>query len=91
MGGGTVIHMKATTTAVHERKHRILIDAKSLKQIIAERAAKAVNGHPDVTGAGVTYKVEFEDETEGSPPYKVGTKCVVTIIEDMSPQAEAGR
>ena len=91
MGGWTVINMKATTTTLHERKHRVLIDAKSLKQIIAERAAKAVTGYLNVTDVGVTYKVDFEDETEGSPPYKVGTKAIVTIIEDMSPQAEAGR
>jgi hypothetical protein len=31
---------------------------------------------------GVSATVTFEDEKEGSPAYKVGTKATVRIIED---------
>ncbi|WP_274517568.1 hypothetical protein [Sphingomonas sp. PAMC 26621] len=27
--------------------------------------------------------MRFEDETAGSPPYKTGTKAIVTITEDL--------
>jgi hypothetical protein len=82
--------IKATSTTVHERKHRVIIPHKALERAIAEEAARAVQfDKPRITRTGVSYTVTFEDETEGSPPYKVGTRAIVTIIEDMCPQDAA--
>lgn len=81
--------IKATTDEKHEIKHRILIGHKDLEKLVAQAAI----GHLDVSkrkpkigAVGVTYKVVFEEATEGSPPYRVGTSAIVEIIEDMRPQ-----
>ena len=35
-------------------------------------------------GKAITYKIEWQDETEGSPPYKIGVQCSVIITENMN-------
>lgn len=81
--------MSANTTEVHERKHRIVIDHKALAEVVAKAAAQMVEfGKPRIGAKGTEWKVEFEDATEGSPAYRVGTKAIVTIVEDLLPQVE---
>jgi hypothetical protein len=75
------------TTEAHTRSHRIGIGHKELELLIATAAAGMVENHrPRIDEPGVSYKVDLMDATEGSPPYRVGTKAVVTIIEDLLPQ-----
>lgn len=72
---------KIVTTEVNERRHRVTIDRHELKRIVVDAVLQQM---------GRTYcpktmevKVEFEDETEGSPSYKVGTGCIVYVVEDL--------
>lgn len=83
--------IKAITTEAHQRLHRVLIDHKDLEAIVAKAAADHVEFcKPKIGSRGVTFKVTFEDATEGSPAYRVGTKAIVIITEDLLPQdAEA--
>jgi len=78
---------KATTTEVHERKHRRPIDRRELERIVGD-AVLAELGIRCAPWVKVT--IRFEDQTEGSPAYRVGTRAVVDVIEDLMPQvAEA--
>ena len=79
--------IKAISTEAHARSHRILIDHKDLETLVAKAAAEHVEfNKPKIGRPGVTFKVTFEDETEGSPAYRVGTKAIVVISEDLMPQ-----
>ena len=78
-----------TTTETHVRKHTAMVDSKTISRLLAEHVAKSVEfGKPRIGSPGVTYKVCIEDETEGSPPYRVGVKARVVITEDLMPQEE---
>ena len=75
------------TTEAHARTHRIIIDHKQVERMLAEGAANLVEFNKlEIGRPNVSYKVQLEEATEGSPPYRVGTKAVVTIIEDLLPQ-----
>lgn len=82
--------MKIDQQTTHSRTVRILLDSKELTDLIVRAVAAKMDRHvrfnPD--SKSVTAQIRFEDETEGSPPYKVGTKASILIIEDMSPQAD---
>lgn len=73
------------TTETHVRKHQAFVPAAELERIIADAICKKLARGPDSPlGPGVSFKVLFEDETAGSPPYKIGTKATVTITEDLT-------
>lgn len=61
------------------------------------RSARVIIGHRDLIGlaraeackrCGITdseaveVEIMFDDETAGSPPYKVGTRVIVDVVED---------
>ncbi|MAM41694.1 MAG: hypothetical protein CL949_25035 [Erythrobacter sp.] len=76
------------TTEAHTRSHRIILDHKELELLIATAAAGMVENYkPRIGKPGVSFKVDLVDATEGSPPYRVGTRAVITIVEDLLPQA----
>lgn len=73
-----------STNEVHKRRYRMHLAHKELARIVAEAAAASVEGDPPKIGdRAVTHKVRFEEATEGSPPYRVGTKAVVDIVIDL--------
>lgn len=78
--------MKFNATEVHERRHRVLLDRHQLQGVVTEAVCKEIGVSPK--RAGVTVTIKFEDATEGSPSYKVGTKAVIDVVEDMLPQHE---
>lgn len=90
--------MKIDSTTTNTRTHKVQLDRKQLAQIVASAVAEEIAGRGGgermLKRRGVSYSVAFEDETEGSPHYKIGTKAVVRIIEDLMPnalRAEDGR
>lgn len=76
-----------TTIEVHERRHRRVIGRSELECIITDAVLLdfGVRRSPSVK---VT--VRYEDETAGSPPYRVGTRAVVEVIEDLTPRDAEG-
>ena len=73
------------TTETHVRKHRAVVPAAELERIIADAICqKLARGPASPLGPGVSFQVLFEDETAGSPPYKIGTRATVTITEDLT-------
>ncbi len=54
------------------------IEALLRKALFEELGADAWKGEPRVT-------VRFENETEGSPAYVVGTKAIIEVVEDLTP------
>lgn len=73
------------TTETHVRKHRAVVPAAELERIIADAVCRNLGRGPSSPiGGGVSFQVVFEDETAGSPPYKTGTKAVVTITENLA-------
>jgi hypothetical protein len=76
---------RVVTNVINERRHRVLIDRHELKRIVGEAVAKEIGIRH--AAPGQTWDFNFKDETEGSPAYKVGTGCIVDVIEDMGPQA----
>lgn len=81
------------TTETHTRQHRAIIEYKELERLVADAVAQKISGHrrPSIGRPGVTFDVRFEDAMEGSPQYKVGTKAVVVITEDLMPQVAEGQ
>ncbi len=83
---------KSSSDTTHMRKHVVQLDHKELEKAIAMVAADCVEHYtPNFKAPGVSYKVEIEEATEGSPAYRVGFKATVTIIEDLQPQAEEAK
>ena len=67
-----------TIKEIHVREAKIRLDRKTLERIVLEYALRQVGFFPEATKA----EIRFTDATEGSPPYKVGTECVVGLSED---------
>ncbi|MFE1601594.1 hypothetical protein [Methylobacterium sp. ID0610] len=74
------------STYIHRREVRCFIDRRELERVVREHAARQAGYDP--AASGLTFKVRFEDETEGSPSYKVGTKAVVEIVEELQADPE---
>lgn len=73
---------KLNTREVHERRHRRIFDRRELESIIINFVHHEIaDQHLSGELKSVDYKLTFEDQTEGSPSYKVGTKCIVDVIE----------
>jgi hypothetical protein len=78
------------TKEVHERRHRRIFDMRELESIISNIVHHEIadQAFPGVVEA-VDYKLTCEDQTEGSPSYKVGMKCIVDVVERLSPHPNA--
>lgn len=71
----------------HFRRGVFVIDWRDMKRLaIAEAMSRA--GLTDLGRVGTA--VRYEDATEGSPPYRIGTKMIVTLIEDLMQSEEIG-
>lgn len=70
----TKIDIKET----HVRECVICIDRRALERIVQEYAMQKVGFAEYATKA----EIRFQDATEGSPAYRVGTECVVVLRED---------
>jgi hypothetical protein len=68
----------------HEQRITAIIQSKELEKLVAE--AVAARGGVRLKPQGVSFKVWFEAETEGSPPYRIGTKARVEITVDLNYQ-----
>ncbi len=70
------------TKEVHERRHRRTFDRHELESIITNWVHHEIKDL-DLKGEveAVDYKLTFEDETEGSLSYKIGTRCIVEVVE----------
>lgn len=70
---------------VHERRHRRILNRHDLESIISNMVHHEIRDEfgPDSDVEAVDYKLTFEDVTEGSPSYKVGTRCIVDVIEKL--------
>lgn len=76
---------KLNTKEVHERRHRRILDRRELESVIThviwhEITDLALPGNV----LAIDFSLKFEDETEGSPSYKVGTKCIVDVVERLA-------
>jgi hypothetical protein len=89
--------LECSSVEIHQRKVTCRFDRVDLRLLVAEAAAKAAG--VELSGPGVDFDVKFEDVTEGSPSYRVGTKATATItidmlaahaVEDKSPTDEPG-
>lgn len=79
---------KIVTTEVNERRHRVIIDRHELKRIVAAAVCEQLGIRPGAHGQSIDFK--FQDETEGSPAYRVGTGVIVDVVENLMPMdAEA--
>lgn len=71
---------------IHERQVQYFIDRHELERVVREHALRQVGYDPEAKN--LTVKVKFEDETQGSPSYKVGTKARVEIVEALLPDPQ---
>lgn len=69
---------KPVITEHHVRTCRVILDKTTLERIVTEWAMSQVGFAKFAT----KIEVRFEDECNGSPPYKVGTRCKVDLTED---------
>lgn len=82
---------KLNSKEVHERRHRRILSRHDLESIISNMVHHEIRDeHGDDSDVlSVDYKLTFEDETEGSPGYKVGTRCIVDVVEALKPKTAA--
>ena len=78
----TKIDIKET----HVRECVIRIDRRALERIVQEYAMQNVGFAEYATKA----EIRFQDATEGSPAYRVGTECVVVLREDQMLMPKVG-
>jgi hypothetical protein len=71
----------------HEQRISTVISSKELEKLVAEVVAARASVR--LKSQGVSFKVSFEKETEGSPPYRTGTKARVEITVDLRDQPAA--
>lgn len=71
---------------VHERRVRRIFNRHELESVLGNIVHHEIRDEfgPDTDVGAVDYKLTFEDETEGSPSYKVGTRCIVDVVERLS-------
>ncbi|MHB8285266.1 MAG: hypothetical protein ACYDD1_11375 [Caulobacteraceae bacterium] len=66
---------------VHERHVFRRFSCTELEALVADVVLREAQIGSHV---GLKVKVSFEDETQGSPAYKVGTKAVVEVVQDLA-------
>jgi len=76
--------MKVQITEVHERKYHRLFGRHELRRLLVEAVARELD-IPASDLETATVEIVYEDETEGSPSYKVGTRARVGITRKLSP------
>lgn len=69
---------KPEIKVVHVRTCTMIIDKGTLMKLVKSHAIKEVGFIPEAT----EFEVRFQDVMEGSPPYRVGTECIVKMTED---------
>lgn len=75
---------------IHQKEIFAFIDRKDLEYIIASYVANQLRPKVNLEEHGTTYEITFEDATEGSPAYRVGSKAKIKIIQDFeAPPEEA--
>lgn len=80
---------RSTTNEVHQRTHTIQLEWDHIQRILALAAADSVEFLiPCIDAPGVKSKVTIEDETHGSPGYRVGIRAKVVITEDLQPPSQ---
>jgi hypothetical protein len=67
------------STYIHERQVKCFINRHELERVVREHALRQAGYDPEAKS--LTVKVTFEDETQGSPSYTVGTKARIDITE----------
>lgn len=73
--------MKATVTEIHEREVFAYLDRQELARLVAQHVA---GPHSiDLADKAIAFEVEFLEETEGSPSYRVGTAAKVRITQKL--------
>ena len=72
---------------VHERRVRRIFNRHDLESVLGNIVHHEIRDEfgADTDVDAVDYKLKFEDETEGSPGYKVGTRCIVDVVERLKP------
>ena len=65
-------------TEKHVRECRIIIGRHKLARLIEDHVLAATGFSRDAS----KLEIVFDDEMEGSPGYRVGTRCVVKLVED---------
>jgi len=70
---------KPIITETHERRSLVRFGKDDLYHMLRIAACQEC-GIPD--SDAVKVEIRFEDETAGSPPYKTGTRAIITVIED---------
>lgn len=78
---------KLNVKEVHERRVRRIFNRHDLESYLGHIVHHEIRDEfgPDIDVETVDYKLTFEDETEGSPSYKVGTRCIVDVVERLKP------
>lgn len=77
----------AKITETHERKITRTLTSAELTSLLGDAVLRDVEGHD--YGLPSKADVRFEDETAGSPAYRIGTKATVTITVDLAPDRQA--
>ncbi|MDP4024448.1 hypothetical protein Q8W71_17625 [Methylobacterium sp. NEAU 140] len=68
---------------IHRQDVRCFIGKAELEALVGRYALEQAGYAPDAPNLKV--KVTFEDETAGSPSYRIGTKAKVEIVETLDP------
>lgn len=67
--------------SIHVKTLKSTLRTKDIESLIMQ----AVGANEfTINNPAVKYEIRWEDETEGSPPYKIGVKAHVTITKDMN-------
>jgi len=74
---------KVTISEKHERTYFARFSSQELSDLLATEVARK-SGIDGTQLIGARIQVSFRDETQGSPPYKVGTCAEVTVIETIA-------
>ncbi len=79
------------TTTIHQKEIFAFIDRKDLEYIIASYITNQMQPKVNLEEHGTTYEVTFEDATEGSPAYRVGSKAKIKIIQNFEAPIEQAK
>jgi len=69
----------------HTKTMTAHLRTKDIEKLILEK----ITNEFTTSNPAVECKFNWEDETEGSPAYKIGVQCHVTIIKNLNYVAEA--
>jgi hypothetical protein len=69
---------KPMIKTTHIRTCRLIVSKRDLERMMREWAVREAGFYADATKA----EILFPYATEGSPPYKVGTECIIDLTEE---------